>query len=72
MEVITKITIDMLTSESVSILTQRYVNIDGIDTQVGENHRKAYINNTEGRTELEKEQTEDVINAIYAIWGTNL
>lgn len=69
MEVITKTTIDMLTSESVSILTQKYVTIDGVDTQVGDNHRKAYVNSKAGREELQSEHTADVVNAVFAIWG---
>lgn len=69
MEVLTKVTIDMLTSESVSILTQKYVTIEGVDTQVGENHRKAYVNSKSGRAGLQGEQTSDVVNAVLAIWG---
>lgn len=69
MEVLTRVTIDMLTSESVSILSQKYVTIDGVDTQVGDNHRKAYANSKAGREELRGEQTADVVNAVFAIWG---
>ena len=48
MDVIQKATVDMLTNTSVSILTQKFVKVDGKEIQLGANHRKAYVN-TEGR-----------------------
>ena len=69
MEITTKITIDMLTEESVSILTQKFLELDGEVTQVGMNHRKAYINSEQGRTELKAEQPKDVLNSVMSIWG---
>lgn len=40
----TKTTLDMLTADSVSIKTQRYIMSEGVICPVGEPHRKAYIN----------------------------
>ena len=49
MDIIENKTVDALTTDSVSILTRKYVEIDGIPTQVGENHRRAYENSEKGR-----------------------
>ena len=44
MELKEKITLDMLTKDSVSVLRQKFVVIDGTEMQVGENVRNAYTN----------------------------
>ena len=69
MEITNKVTVDMLTSESVSILTQQFVDIDGQLTQVGKNHRKAYVNTEAGRKAIESEQDENTVQAVFAMWG---
>lgn len=69
MEIKEKKIIDMLTEESVCIITEKYVDVDGIETQVGERNRCVYSNDDEGRNLLENTEPLDVINAIYAIWG---
>lgn len=62
-------TVDMLTEDSVSILTQKFIDIDGVTSQVGQNHRKAYVNSQSGRETLQNEQPEEVVNAVLSIWG---
>lgn len=62
-------TVDMLTKDSVSILTKKFIKIDEIDTQVGENHRVAYVNSKSGRETLILEQPDEVVNSVLAIWG---
>ena len=69
MDIIKKVTVDMLTDKSVSILTQKFIEIDGVETQVGDNHRKAYVNTVEGRKAIESEQEESTLQAVFAIWG---
>lgn len=69
MDVIQKATVDMLTNTSVSILTQKFVKIDGKETQLGKNHRKAYVNTEAGRQALMSEQEEATVQAVFAIWG---
>ena len=55
MEINEEKTVDMLSTESVSILTRKVL-IDGeVKSQVGENHRRTYLN---------------VVNAVFAIWGS--
>ena len=44
MELKEKITLDMLTKDSVSVLRQKFVNLGGEDVQVGENVRNAFTN----------------------------
>lgn len=62
-------TVDMLTKDSVSVLTQKFINIEGENVQVGANHRISYVNSQESRTQLQDEQPEDVVNAIMIFWG---
>ncbi len=69
MEINEEITVDMLSVESVSILTRKVLVEGETKSQVGENHRRTYLNSVSGREELIKEQTENVVNAVFAIWG---
>ena len=69
MEIKEKKTVDMLTIYSVSILTQKFIEVDGVETQVGENHRCAYSNSATGRQDLQKQEPKDVVNSVFAIWG---
>ena len=68
MDIITKKTVDMLTPESVSILTQQFIMLDGKEVQVGDNHRCAYVNSLSGRTAIAKEPGE-IVSSVMAIWG---
>lgn len=65
----TKKTVDMLTTDSVSILTQKFIVDDGEIVQVGKNHRKGYENSVVGRAELQEKEPPEVVNAVLAIWG---
>lgn len=69
MEIKEKKTVDMLTTNSVSILTQKFIDVDGVETQIGENHRCAYANSETGRKDLQKQEPQDVVNSVFAIWG---
>lgn len=69
MDIIETKTIDMLTTDSVSILTQKFVEIDGVNQQVGNNHRCSYQNSVNGRKALEDNEPTNVIASILAIWG---
>lgn len=69
MEIKVKKTVDMLTTDSVSILTQKFIDVDGVETQVGENHRCSYANSLTGRQDLQKQEPQDVVNSVFAIWG---
>ena len=62
-------TVDMLTVDGVSVLTQKFIEIDGVNHQIGTNHRCAYQNSEQGRIKLINEQSSPVINAVLAMWG---
>ncbi len=68
MELKEKITLDMLTKDSVSVLRQKFINLGGEDVQVGENVRNAYTNCESDREILRKQLSEEYYNAIMAVW----
>lgn len=68
MELKEKITLDMLTKDSVSVLRQKFVVIDGTEMQVGGNVRNAYMNCENDREILKAELSEDYYNAVMAVW----
>ena len=69
MEIKEKIILDMLTNDSVSVLKQQYITIDGADVKVGENIRNAYMNTQTERELLKSELSEEYYNAVMAVWG---
>lgn len=68
MELKEKITLDMLTKESVSVLRQQFLNYNGVDMQVGENIRNAYSNNEDDRSSLKSILSDEYYNAVMAVW----
>lgn len=68
-EIKEKKTVDMLTADSVSILTKKFIELDEVETQIGENHRRAYENSERGRKLLKESEPQEVINSVFAIWG---
>lgn len=69
MEIKEKIILDMLTTDSVSVLKQQYITVDGTDIKVGENVRNAYMNTQTQRDKLKAELPEEYYNAIMSVWG---
>ena len=70
MELKEKITLDMLTADSVSVLRQQFLNYNGVEMQVGENIRNAYSNNEDDRALLKNILSEEYYNAVMVVWGT--
>lgn len=68
MELKEKITLDMLTKDSVSVLRQKFVVIDGTEMQVSGNVRNAYTNCDEDKSILKEQLSEEYYNAIMAVW----
>ena len=66
---IEKITLDMLTQDSVSLKKQQYATVDGKEYPIGEPWRRAYINSVQGRIQVQSEVTEPYQSAIFAVWG---
>lgn len=69
MEITEKITLDMLTKDSVSVLRQKFISLNGTDVQVGENVRNAYMNCEEDRKILREQLSEEYYNAVIAVWS---
>ena len=69
LEIKEKIILDMLTSDSVSVLKQQFISVDGTDIKVGENVRNAYMNTQSGRDKLRVKVPEEFYNAVIAVWG---
>jgi hypothetical protein len=61
--------LDMLTKDSVSVRKQKFVNVDGEEHPVGETWRRAYVNSTAGRQQVQDEVPEPYRSAIFAVWG---
>ncbi len=72
MELKEKITLDMLTNDSVSVLRQKFITIDDTDVQVGDNVRNAYMNCEEDRKILKAQLSAEYYNAIIAVWGKDI
>ena len=68
MELKEKITLDMLTKDSVSVLRQQFLNFNGEEMQVGGNIRNAYMNDESGREQLSKVLSDEYFNAVMAVW----
>lgn len=68
MEIKERITLDMLTKDSVSVLRQKFVVIDGTEMQVGGNVRNAYMNCENDREILKAELSGEYYNAVMAVW----
>ncbi|GIP17754.1 hypothetical protein J40TS1_33960 [Paenibacillus montaniterrae] len=66
---ITRYTLDMLSEHSVSVKTQKVIEVEGVEHLLGEPHRKAYLNSASGRLEVQAELPEAQQNAIFAVWG---
>ena len=66
---IEKITLDMLTQDSVSLKKQKYTVVDGKEYPVGEPWRRAYVNSTQGREQVNEEVSEPYKSVIMLMWG---
>ena len=72
MELKEKITLDMLTKDSVSVLRQQFLTFNGEEMQVGGNIRNAYMNDESGREQLKTVLSDEYYNAVMAVWGDTL
>ena len=71
MELKEKITLDMLTKDSVSVLRQQFLTFNGEEMQVGVNIRNAYMNSESGRQLIRNLLPDEYYNAVMAVWGTD-
>ena len=65
----TKTTLDMLTADSVSIKTQQYTTVEGIEYSIGQPHRCAYVNSERGRAEIMGVLADPYLSAVMMVWG---
>lgn len=68
MELKEKITLDMLTKDSVSVLRQQFLTFNCEEMQVGGNIRNAYMNDESGIEQLRKVLSDEYFNAVMAVW----
>ena len=68
MELKVKITLDMLTKDSVSVLRQQFLTFNGEEMQVGGNILNAYMNDESGREQRRKVLSDEYFNAVMAVW----
>ena len=66
-----RITVDMLTVESVSVERQKVLEVEGTEYSVGDPHRTAYQNTWAGRADLLAEVPEPYYGSIIAVWNQN-
>lgn len=70
MEIKTEFVLDMLTSDSVSVLQKKYFEFDD-KRYYTDNVRNAYLNSEQGRAELEALLPNEFYTAVVAVWGDN-
>ena len=63
------ISLDELNKNSVSVVTRKYIEEEGVKYFVGEIHRRAYVNSSEGRKSINEQISEPYLSAIMAVWG---
>lgn len=68
---IEKITLDMLTQDSVSVKRQQYTVVNGVQYAIGEPWRRAYVNSIQGRQQVQEEVSEPYKSVIFMMWGDN-
>ena len=66
---IERITLDMLTPDSVSVKKQNYIEQGGQQYPVGQPWRRAYVNSPTSRAQVQTEVPEPYRTAIFAVWG---
>lgn len=69
MELTEKITLDMLTANSVSVVVQKYINYNGIVMPIGDITRNTYMNTVSEREFIKTILPIEYYNAVMAVWG---
>lgn len=69
MDLITKILLQTLTPDSVTIVKRQYTLIDDKEVQVGVDVRNTYMNTNTEREYLQQTLPNDYYTAIILIWG---
>lgn len=61
--------LDELNINSVSVVTRKYIEEEGVKYFVGDIHRRAYVNSEDGRKEINEELAEPYLSAVMTVWG---
>lgn len=69
MEVIEKITIEMLTKDSVSLLREKFLIYNDEEIPLGDKTRNSYVNSISGRKAIKSKYSSEYYNAIISVWG---
>ena len=69
MELTEKITLDMLTANSGSVVVQKYINYNGIVMPIGDITRNTYMNTVSEREFIKTILPNEYYNAVMAVWG---
>ena len=69
MNIIEKIYLDMLNTDSVAIVKKKYIIIDNVENQVGIETRNTYMNTQSERKYLQSILPESYYTAIISVWG---
>lgn len=59
----------MLTPESVSVLKQQFITVNGVEMQVGSNERNSFSNTKKDREVLKNVLSDEYYTAVIAVWG---
>lgn len=65
----TKISLEMLSTDSVSVKTQTVILVEGTEYALGLPHRRAFVNSAAGRKEMQAELAEPYRSAVLQMWG---
>lgn len=60
--------LDMLTQDSVSVVKFKVYIENGKETQIGEQHRRAYQNDDMGIEDIKKDLEEPYLSAVLNLW----
>lgn len=66
---IKKISIERLNGESVTIITQKFIEDEGELLPVGVPHACAYVNSAQGRQDIAKVLDDKYLTAVMSVWG---
>ena len=63
-----------LKEKDITLSIDKYVNerlkqYNDVETQIGQNHRKAFVNSTSGREAIAEYLTEPYLSSVMAVWG---
>lgn len=64
-----KIILDVLTQDNASVRKQQYIKQGDKEYTLGKPCRRAYVNSTSGREEVQNELPLAQQNAIFSAWG---